>query len=840
MIFAFDSDVGCKRSKNEDCYFVPSESAKLQNVGIVADGMGGYNAGEVASRTAVDSVVSYLSEYDGDISLNGIRSAIRCANGKIMDMVKSDIRLKGMGTTITVAVVEQKYLLIGHVGDSRAYVISKNGIKQITKDHSYVQMLIDSGEITLEEAYEHPYKNVITRAVGVERRVKIDTFEYPIEEGDVAVLCSDGLVKFVSDEEIYDNMKGDLFEGVSKLISLAKSRGGDDNITVVAVWNKDIILDNRYKLIRQIGSGGMSQVFCAMDMEDENKYVSIKLLKKELFSDENIRNMFKKEAKIAIKLKHKNIISAKRIVEEADKMYIVLDYVEGENLKDYMEKHGSIDENTAINIALQIARALRFAHNNGYIHKDVKPQNVIIDENMNAYLTDFGLASKQDEGSDKKGDLVLGSVYYFSPEHAKGEAVNMRSDIYSLGIVLYEMLTGDLPFKGESTHEVIMGHIHKEPVSPNEYNRNISVAISQVILKAIDKDCSMRYVNFNSFMADMKKAQKHPGGGFVEYKPVPISHNTSTFKWTKIAVSFAVIGAMFSFLFIFSYFAFENNPSHENYGMPNLVNMSMKDAIARLEEMGVKYTIEYYENDTSPNGRVLEQSVRENVDIPVNTPVVIGVAINSKDNQMPDFYRINRNDAVAFLNSANITNVNVEYVDSDLPYNFVVSQTPSAGKSLRNVKESKLYVSNNHTDMQVPQLVGQDLYQAKEMAEQNGFTLGIVYEENGKDLVINKQLPVYGAQIVDDLSIDVWIGRNYNKNVPFSTALNLVVKDDATKIIVCYEEDDGILYYVDEFSLDTGIYQRNIRFYGLNNNPKKVHIFYNNVRQRIVENVEAD
>ncbi len=842
MIFAFGSDVGCGRANNEDYFYIPKEGSKLQNVAIVADGMGGYNAGEIASKSAVESAVNYMSEYGEDyIGQNCVRSAIRSANNKIMEMVKTDIRLKGMGTTMTVAVFNENSVVIGNVGDSRAYLISKckNKITQLTKDHSYVQMLLDNGEITIEQAFEHPYKNVITRAVGVERRVRIDTFERTMEPDDIVVLCSDGLTRFVSDEEILDNMSKDCYEGVQSLVNLAKKRGGDDNITVVAGCNKEMIFDDRYKVVRQVGSGGMAKVYCAMDMKNDGKYVSIKLLKDELLGDNNMREMFKKEANIAIKLKHKNIINAQKIVEENDSMYIVLNYIEGQNLKDYIEKYGPMEENAAINVGLQISRALRYAHNNGYIHKDVKPQNIILDKDMNAYLTDFGLATKEYDSVVSRGDLVLGSVYYFSPEHAKGDAVNMRSDIYSLGIVLYELLCGKLPFDGESTHEVIMGHIHHDPVPPNEINRNISEAISQVILKAINKDYELRYVNFNNFMADMKKALKHPDGGFVEYNHVPISMSDNSFNLRKMFVSSLVIMSMFMMLFILGYSVFNNDSDQSVFGMPNLVNMELNAAEKKLSDLGVEYRIEYYERNGVKSGIVVNQSLKENSDIPAGTTVVLGVSTNSKDTTMHNLYRVNRDDAIAFLNSVNITNVTLEYIDSELPYNFVAGQEPDTGTPLKNINSVKLYLSNNHVSTVVPNLIGLNIEKARLAADANGFTLGIVYEEKGKPQSVNRQLPIGGQMETDDLSIDVWIGERENKTVEFAHDIELTIKEDSTKVTICYEDDDGIMYYIDEFTLNLGIFQRYVRFSAPTSTPKKIHVFYNNVRQRIIENVEA-
>lgn len=235
MIFASKCDVGTQRENNEDYYYVPKEG-KPDNLFMVADGMGGYNAGEVASQAVVKYVIDELCSKD-NINIDAIRLAMKGANRKIVKMAAQESEYEGMGTTLTVALVEDGAAYIAHVGDSRAYLIHGERIIQVTKDHSFVQKLLDEGVINKEQSENHPYKNVITRAIGVNNVLRIDSFETPFDKGDIILLCSDGLYKHIEDDEMRIVLQAGIETGVEKLVELANERGGTDNITAVAVCN---------------------------------------------------------------------------------------------------------------------------------------------------------------------------------------------------------------------------------------------------------------------------------------------------------------------------------------------------------------------------------------------------------------------------------------------------------------------------------------------------------------------------------------------------------------------------------------------------------------------------
>lgn len=237
MRSAYGTDVGKKRKNNEDALYVCDDESSI-NFFIVADGMGGHNAGEVASKNAIKEVAEFL-KIQNEISQDTVLKAVEKSNTDIYQLSKTDKKLSGMGTTIVLAVADDENILIAHVGDSRAYLISDNNITRLTTDHSWVQELINSGTLTQSEAKDHPQKNVITRAIGISEDVKTDLLLRSWKQKDILLLCTDGLNTLVEDNEILEiiNNSSDLDKMVSKLISLANTRGGNDNITVVLVEN---------------------------------------------------------------------------------------------------------------------------------------------------------------------------------------------------------------------------------------------------------------------------------------------------------------------------------------------------------------------------------------------------------------------------------------------------------------------------------------------------------------------------------------------------------------------------------------------------------------------------
>ncbi len=273
------------------------------------------------------------------------------------------------------------------------------------------------------------------------------------------------------------------------------------------------VLDNRYEILSRVGHGGMSTVYRAKDLK-LGREIAVKMLKEEFNSDEEFIERFKNEARSAAKLSHTNIVATYDIVNHENMHYIVMELVEGITLKDYIAKKGKLSNKETIGIALQTAEGLSAAHKNNIIHRDIKSQNLIISRDGRIKIADFGIARAA--AGDTLGKSVIGSAHYIAPEQAKTGEADARSDLYSLGISMYEMITGRLPYQGENTVNVVMAHIQDAMVPPNVYNNEIYPALNDIILKATRKAPEERYQTAEELIEDLKHAVWDPEGHFVK------------------------------------------------------------------------------------------------------------------------------------------------------------------------------------------------------------------------------------------------------------------------------------------------------------------------------------
>ena len=275
-------------------------------------------------------------------------------------------------------------------------------------------------------------------------------------------------------------------------------------------------LQDRYEILEKIGSGGMSDVYRAK-CHKLNRLVAIKVLKEEFSSDASFVEKFKMEAQAAARLSHPNIVSVYDVVDEGNLHYIVMELVEGITLKSYIAKKGALGTKEAIGIALQMAQGIEAAHENGIIHRDIKPQNIIISMDGKVKVTDFGIARAA--SSQTMSATAMGSVHYISPEQARGGYCDTRSDIYSFGITLYEMVTGRVPFEGDNTVTVALAHLEEPIRLPSEINPEVPVSLEKIILKCTEKKAEYRYSSMGEVIRDLRRALIEPDGDFVEAVP---------------------------------------------------------------------------------------------------------------------------------------------------------------------------------------------------------------------------------------------------------------------------------------------------------------------------------
>ena len=292
------------------------------------------------------------------------------------------------------------------------------------------------------------------------------------------------------------------------------------------------ILNDRYEILSKVGSGGMSDVYKAK-CHKLNRYVAIKVLKSEFSEDRNFVSKFRAEAQAAAALSHPNIVNIYDVGEENGLYYIVMELVEGITLKKYIDKKGRIDVKEAVSIAIQVAQGIQTAHSHHIIHRDIKPQNIIISREGKVKVTDFGIARAS--SSQTISSNAVGSVYYISPEQARGSYSDERSDIYSLGITLYEMVTGMLPFEGDNTVAVALQHIQNELPSPRDYTPDLPISVEKIIYKCTQKKPERRYAKASDVIADLKKSLITPDEDFVQL--IPVNPQAPTISLTEEEVT---------------------------------------------------------------------------------------------------------------------------------------------------------------------------------------------------------------------------------------------------------------------------------------------------------------
>ena len=287
--------------------------------------------------------------------------------------------------------------------------------------------------------------------------------------------------------------------------------------------NGGIYLDGRYQVISKIGAGGMADVYKGKDCM-LNRMVAIKILKKEYREDENFVKKFRSEAQAAAGLLNPNIVNVYDVGEDRGLYYMVMELVEGITLKDYIHKKGRLSTREAISISIQMCTGIAAAHSHEIIHRDIKPQNIIISKDGKVKVTDFGIARAA--SSNTMTSNAMGSVHYVSPEQARGGYCDERSDIYSVGITMYEMITGEVPFDGESTVTVAMKHLQENIIPPSDVVAGIAPALEDIVLKCTQKSSERRYANIPQLMQDLKRALVEPNGDFVEFSSPRMSDET--------------------------------------------------------------------------------------------------------------------------------------------------------------------------------------------------------------------------------------------------------------------------------------------------------------------------
>ncbi len=527
------------------------------------------------------------------------------------------------------------------------------------------------------------------------------------------------------------------------------------------------LLSNRYRIIAKIGVGGMAVIYKAHDTLLD-RYVAIKVLKEEYLSNEQFLKKFKREAQAAAKLTHANIVNVFDVGEEDGLHYIVMELIEGQTLKKYIEERGCLTWKETLAIALQIASALDTAHRHNIIHRDIKPQNILMTDDGIPKVSDFGIAKAVTSTTVTSDGDAIGSVHYISPEQARGGFVDERSDLYSLGIMMYEMLTGILPFVGDTVVSIAIQHIQSNVPRIETVTQNIPQAVADITNKLTEKLPEKRYQNALELMnaiikaknnpyaklenaEEVKDAKKEKASSIKSYsKPKPpeeriiltqghdepadvyekfsFKKNAVIFFKEKKRIIFAALIFVVMLIFVVSVYSISGNKKIE---VPNIEGMTIEQAKQTLKDSGLKYEIVLEQGSLEvAKDSVISQNPKAGEYIKKSMPVEIVLSTGPKEIAMPDVtgqYEVN---ARSVLENAGliVSEVNKEFND-EYDTNLVYDQSPKANETVLEGASVILYVSKGKETYVMPNLVGMTEDEARAELVKMGLNLTSVKYE---------------------------------------------------------------------------------------------------------------
>ena len=490
---------------------------------------------------------------------------------------------------------------------------------------------------------------------------------------------------------------------------------------------RGMMLDGRYELVELIGSGGMAVVYKAM-CHRLNRYVAVKIMRPELAKNEKFRRRFQTESQAIAKLSHPNIVGVYDVSRTDHVEYIVMELIDGITLKQYLQDHGPIDAPQAVDFSLQIARALSHAHGKGIVHRDIKPQNILVVEDGVIKVADFGIANLQSEVPDVENEAI-GSVHYISPEQARGLPVDGRSDIYSLGIVMYEMLSGKLPFDGDDDRTVALKHLSAVPTPLREIAPSVPEALEKIVMKAMNASLDERYQTADALVADLEALQKTINGSLdiLEGGVAPLSiagelrkedyirRRRRAHRVSMLSGFFGVMAAILIIaVFLWNYFLSDIFVVNQRVAIPNFVG-SNYETIINSKEFKDKFNFELiYEIDPNvERGIIIGQSpdagksyMLTSDGINVTLTVSTGVMLT----EIPNLLNYDYREATSELEKLGFV-VDKTFADSDdFPADSVMQISPSPGEKLPAGATVYLTISQGAKTETVimPYLVGKD------------------------------------------------------------------------------------------------------------------------------------
>ena len=500
---------------------------------------------------------------------------------------------------------------------------------------------------------------------------------------------------------------------------------------------KEKILANRYRLTEQIGIGGMAIVYRAVDLRTGHN-VAVKVLRPEYNEDSEFISRFQREAEAASKMTHHNIVNLLDVGMDGENRYLVMEYVQGKTLKTVIQERGKLSPALAGQITIRILSALEHAHRNGIVHRDIKPQNILVHADGHIKVADFGIARIANSSTLTKGDNVMGSVHYFSPEQAKGEGANATSDIYSTGVVLYEMLTGRVPYDGDNPVAVAMQHLHATPVPIQNLAPDVSPALVRVCMKAMEKNPANRYQSARDMAADIRAALENRNGERPVYPEkeldvqLPKPHikednrvisetgknrteGAEKRRWGKTILTVLLSIVLVAGLYLGVRMILRRVWSTAT--VPNVIGLEVEDAQELLNREGLNSQIIPLRSEKYKANTVFLQTPKENEIMQKGDTVILSVSTGPSYLQMPDLLGMNEDDATALLNSMGLYPNRRTVINGEYAPGTVVSQEPAANEKVE--KNSTVNFDVSGGKVTVPTLKNLTLAEAEDLLREN-------------------------------------------------------------------------------------------------------------------------
>lgn len=553
------------------------------------------------------------------------------------------------------------------------------------------------------------------------------------------------------------------------------------------------VLDQRYELQEQIGGGGMADVYKAKDLL-LNRPVAVKILHDQFKSDTEFIDKFNREAQAAARLSHPNIVNIYDVGVMDDAHYIVMEYVPGRTLKDKIKQEGHLSVAEALTVAKGIASALAHAHANNLVHCDIKPHNILMMPDGSAKVADFGIARAVTESTMTYTGNVVGSVHYFSPEQAKGTMITPKSDVYALGVVLYEMLTGSLPFTGETPVSVAMKHLQEEPVPVRQLDPSIPPVVEAIVARAMSKDPAMR-PDAAEIVRDIQQAEQMVGSGmgYAAAQPDPFAtqvlprmeepvapmpsrrdmrsmpsgygydepkQESSVFKSKKFIAGLILV--LFMGFFVGAFLSYGKFWSNEEVIVPDVTGKQMTLARQILEDKKLRVNVVETFDASVPAGTVVSQDPEGGAKVKEERLITIHVSKGGESLEMPDLKGLTKADAEAKLKKMGLKVGSVYERNSEEEAGTVIATDPKAGSKITKGQSVDITVSKGkkETKNTVPDVTNLQVEGAKAALTSAGFKVSVTKEESSKAAgTVISQTPAGGSSVTAGSTITLVVAE---------------------------------------------------------------------------------